>query len=881
MRSLRVFIVRLAGVLTSRRRGHDFDAEIESHLQLHIDDNLRAGMTPEEARRHAWIALGGIERTKDAHRDQRAIPMIESLVRDARHGIRLLLKNPAFSIAAVLILGLGIGANTAIFSVVNAVLLRPLPFPDSSRIMRVWHTPPAQQFSGMAIFSVSPANYCDWRDQNHVFERMSITQYRRLNLTGQGEPDALEGVSVSADFFSVLGVQPALGRAFRPEDDEPGNANVAMMSDGIWRTRFGADRTIVGRTISLDRTPYTVVGILPRGVELPADAQVWVPLGWTAADWAVRGNHNCRVIARLKPGVSVAQAQAEMTTISKRLEQQYPADDKGWGALVTPLHDDLVGDVRTPLFVLLGAVAFVLLIACANLANLLLARTLGRAREIAVRSALGAGRRQVIQQLLVESVLLGLAGAAVGLVGASVGLRAIVGSIAQELPRVGEINIDGRVLAFTCATGLLTGLLAGVAPAWRLTKTDVNEALKRGLGRGGAEAGERLVRSGLVISEVALALVLLVGAGLLIRSLWQLHAVDPGFDPRNVLTMTVAIPEAKYRSHEQQQRFYDQVVQRIRTLPGIEGAATVDTLPLHGGSMQPVAIEGQPAPPLSEQPEVAVRRMSAGYVDALRMRFVAGRDFNDADNEARPLVALVSESMARRFWPGRNPIGQHLTLGLISNDPREVVGIVSDVKLHGLVVREPVAAVYIPVSQTPGTWMSVVARTSVPPRSVTQSVTTAIRAIDPEQPVIEILTMDEVIGASLAQQRFAMLLLGGFAALALILAAVGIYSVLSYSVRQRDREIGIRMALGAPAGDVLRMIVVEGMRPTLAGLALGVLAAAALGRVLTTLIFGVTARDLATFVSVSAIVIAVGFVASLLPGYRATRVDPLQALRAE
>jgi len=882
MRSVRALLVRVAGLFTSGRRDRDFDAELASHLQLHIDDNLRAGMTPDEARRQAWMALGGVEGTREAHRDQRAIPMIESLVRDVRHGGRLLLKNPAFSLAAVLILGLGIGANTAIFSVVNAILLRPLPFADSSRIMRVWHTPPRQQFSGMPIFAVSPANYFDWHDQNHVFERMSIYRYRRLNLTGRGEPDALDAGAVSADFFAVLGIRPALGRTFGADDDQPGRATVVILSDGVWRTRFGGDRTIVGQTISLDRTPYTVVGVLPPGVEFPADAQLWVPLGWTAADRAVRGNHNCRVIARLRPGVTVAQAQAEMSTISTRLEQQYPADDKGWGASVIPLHDDLVGDVRTPLLVLLGAVAFVLLIACANLANLLLARTLGRGREIAVRSALGAGRGRIVQQLLVESVLLGIVGAAVGLLGASLGLNAIVSSIGQELPRVGEITIDGRVLAFTCAIGVLTGLLAGVAPAWRLTKGDINETLKRGLGRAGSEAGERLVRSGLVISEVALALVLLVGAGLLIRSLSHLQSVDPGFDPGNVLTMTVAIPQSKYTTEDQQIRFFEQTLEHVRAVPGVEGAAVVDTLPMQGGSMQPVAIEGQPVRPLSEQTEVAVRRMSSGYVGALRMRLVAGRDFTAADTRERPLVVIVSEAMARHFWPdGRNPLGQHLTLGLISNEPREVVGIVSDVKLHGLDAKDPVAAVYVPLKQTPGNWMSLVVRTSVPPRSVAQSVANAVHAVDPEQPVLEVLTMDEVIGASLAQQRFAMLLLGAFAALALTLAAVGIYSVLSYSVRQRDREIGIRMALGAPPADVLRMIVVEGMRPTLLGLVIGVVAAAALGRVLTTLIFGVTSRDLTTFLAVSVIVIAVGFFASLLPGYRATRVDPLQALRAE
>jgi putative ABC transport system permease protein len=881
VRSVRAWLLRLAGLFTASRRDADFDRELESHLQLHVDDNLRAGMTPDEARRQAWIALGGVERTRDAYRDRRGVPVVESLARDLRYGGRVLLKSPGFALAAMLILGLGIGSNTAIFSVVNAVVLRPLPFPESSRIMRVWHTPPANQFSGMPIFSVSPANYIDWRDQNHVFDRMTIYRFRRANLTGRGEPDALDGRAVSAEFFDVLGVQPLLGRTLRPGDDQEGSANVVILSEKIWRSRFGADPGIVSRSVALDGDPHTVVGVIPQRLAFPEDAQFWVPLVWTAKDRAVRGNHNHSVIAKLKPGVDVQRAQAEMTTISKRLEQQYPADDKGWGALVRPLHQDLVGDVRRPLLVLLGAVAFVLLIACANLANLLLARTLGRSREIAVRTALGASRGRVVQQLLAESVLLGIAGGAVGLVAASLSINAIVGSIGQELPRAGEIALDARVLAFTGAIAVLTGLLAGVAPAWRLTKGDVGEALKQGVGRGSSQAGEHAVRQVLVVAEVALALTLLVGAGLLIRSLWQLRAVDPGIDPRRVLTMTVVIPRTKYPEPQQQARFFDRTLERVRAVPGVEAASAVDSLPLQGGSTQPVAIEGQPVLPLSEQPEVAVRSITPGYLATVRLPLVAGRDFTEADTADRTAAVIVSETMARRFWPGRNPIGQHLTLGLMSDAPREVVGIVRDVKLLGLDVRDPVAAVYTAAAQTPSFYMSLAVRTTVPPATVTQAIVNAIHAIDPEQPVVDILTMDEVIGASLTQQRFAMLLLTAFAALALVLAAVGISSVLSYSVRQRVREIGIRMALGAPAGGVLRLIVVEGMKPTLIGLAIGLAAAAALGRVLSTLIFGITARDATTFAAVSTIVIAVGLVASLVPAYRATRVDPLQALRSE
>jgi len=807
--------------------------------------------------------------------------MFDSLLRDARHAARQLLKSPAFSLTAIAVLGLGIGANAAIFSVVNGVVLRPLPYPDSARIVRVWHTPPREQFSGMTTFSVSPANYLDWKAQSTAFEHLAIYGFRPANLSGQGEPDSLRAAGVSSEFFEVLRARPLLGRTLAAADEDPARSHVVLLGEAIWKSRFGADPGIVGRSIQLNSEPYTVVGVMPQQAKFPSWADVWLPLVWTPAQRAVRGNHNYLVVGRLRDGVDVRRAQAEMSTISQRLEQQYPADDKGWGALVLPLQADMVSDVRWGLLVLLGAVACVLLIACANLANLLLARVLGRSRELAVRMAVGASRGRIIQQLLVESTVLALAGGAVGLLAANWTVDVVVQSFGKSLPRADEIALDGRVLAFTAAVAILTGMIAGVVPAWRSTNRDANEALKQGLGRGGTQGGERRIRNVLVTAEVAVALMLLVAAGLLIRTLAQLRAVDPGIDPRNVVTMVVVLPESKYKNHEQDVRFFDETLRRMRALPGVEAVSAIDTLPLGGGgSTQPVAVAGEPVRPLSEQPEVAVRVVLPGYASAMGMKVPDGRDFTEADRAGRPLAVVVSASTARRFWPNQRAVGKKLTLGLISNDVREVVGVVSDVRLNGLNVSDA-QTIYVPATQVPTPGTSFVVRSALPSQTVVQSVVGAIHAVDPEQPVVEIATMDEVIGESIAQQRFAMRLLTAFASLALLLAAIGIYGVLSYTVRQRVQEIGIRMALGAASRDVVRMVLVEGLKPTLAGLLVGILGSAALGRVLTSLVFGITPHDAATFAVVAVVVLAVGVVACLVPAYRATRVDPLSALRAE
>jgi len=813
-----------------------------------------------------------------------------NLAQDLRYSLRVLLKSPGFAAIAVIVLALGIGANTAIFSVVNAVLLRPLPYQDPGKLVQVWHVPPPKSFPGITQFAVSAANYLDWRDQNHVFEQLAIYSYSNLNLSGKGQPESLTSGVVSSNFFSVLQVQPLLGRAFAPGEDQPGRANTVVLSHAFWREHFGSDRHIVGQSITLNQQSYTVAGVMPARFEMPPSAQIWTPMALTDKEKAVRGEHHFGVIGRLKPGVNLNQAQAEMTTISSRLEQQYPTDDKGWGAVVVPLREQLVGDVRPALLVLLGAVAFVLLIACANVANLMLAKTLGRRKEIAIRSALGASRFRVLQQILSESVLIALMGGILGLIIAHFGVQLISAFLANQLTQSPDISLDLWVLGFTLAVSILTGVLAGLAPALRLSKTDLNEALKQGLSRTDADSGGTRTRGFLVVSEVALSLMLLIGAGLMIRSLWLLRSVDPGLSPDNVLTMRVGVPSTRFPSPLQQSNFFNEALQRIRALPGVESAGVIDALPLNGGgSIQPIAIEGRPAQQMADQPEVAVRITSPAYFHALRIPLLRGRNFNDSDAAGAPMAILISESMAKRFWPNENPIGKHVTLTFLPDGPREIVGIVGDVKDDGLDVVDPVATLYTPLAQlsTPllGGWTSfsmwLLVHTNSTPSSLTSAVTSAVHQVDSELPLLQTRTMQDVIAESLSQRRFNMLLLAVFAGLALLLAAIGIYSVLAYSVKRRVREIGIRMALGAQVRDVLRLIVIEGMRPTLIGVAIGLAGALALGRVLANLIYGVKPADPITFGAVSVLLAGVGLFASLVPAYRATRVEPMKTLRDE
>jgi putative ABC transport system permease protein len=815
---------------------------------------------------------------------------MNGLLQDLRFALRQVRKSPGFSAIAVITLALGIGVNTVIFSVVNAALLRPLAFQDPDRLVRVWHVPPAKSFPGMTTFAVSAANFLDWENQNKTFERMAILTYHGFTITGGDKPEQVEASAVSGGFFSTLGVAPMLGHVFSPEDDQPGRSHVVVLSHRLWQEHFGANPDIVGHNISLDGQSYLVAGVMPASFRFPDFAQMWTPMAWTDQERAVRGEHHYMVVARLKPGIDLKQAQAEMNTISGRLEQLYPEDDKGWGAVVVPLHDDLVSDVRPALLVLLGAVAFVLLIACVNVANLSLAKTFSRQKEIAIRTALGATSARVLRQILTETVLLALTGGVIGLACAQFGIRLIVAFLADKLPRSIEVGLDARVLAFTAVISVVTGIIAGVLPAVRLTRSDVNQALKQGLGRTDADSSGHRMRSSLVVSEVALSLMLLIGAGLMIRSFQKLLGVSPGFDSRNVLTMKAMVSRAKFPLPEQQISFFKRVLQGVRALPGVESAGVIDDIPLNNeGSHQPIAIEGRPVVPMSEQPEVDVRLVSTGYMGALHIPILRGRDFSDTDIGGRPAVILISDSMARQFWPGEDALGKRLTLTFFPGVVREVVGIVGDVKIDSLDQTRPSATLYFPLDQvsTPanGGWssfpMTLVVRSSSNSADMVSVVSNAVHLVDREIPLRDILTMDDMVKNSVSQQRFNMLLLGAFAGLALLLAAVGIYSVLSYSVKRRVQEIGIRLALGARLGDVLRMVVFEGMKPTLLGVAIGTAGALALGRALSSLIYGIKPSDPVTFLAVAFLLATIALFASIVPAYRATKVDPIVALRYE
>ena len=797
--------------------------------------------------------------------------MTRKVMADVQYAVRVMSRTPLFAVAVVGILALGIGANTAIFSIVNAVLLRPLPFEEPDRLVRLFTRTPAGR-----PFELSVGKFYSWQKDADSFEGMAMYRFRRFALSGSGNVRRVEAGAVGAGFFEIVRARPALGRVFRPEEDSPGGKYVVIVSDRFWRSELGGAPDVIGRTLKLNDEPYTIVGVMPPSASIASWAamacDLWVPMALTDEQRAApRGNHNQQGVARLKAGVDLAEARAEMDAISARLARQFPKTDSGWGALIVPMQEEIVGDSRTMLVMLLGAVGLVLLIACANVGNLLFTRALSRRKEIAIRSALGAGRGRVFQQLLIEALVLAAAGGVLGLVLAQGALTSASTLLASQVPRAEEVSIDGRVLLFVLGVSLLTGILAGTLPAIRAGRSDVSDALKEG-GRSDGAIGVRTRRL-LIVCEVALSLVLLVGAGVMIQSLMALRYGDMGFDPNNVLTMDVTLVETRYATPAQRSSFFEAALKRIRALPGVVAAGTIDDLPLHDGSSQTLHLEGYP--PQRNPVAVQVRQITPGYLRAMRIPVLRGRDIVDNDGE----VLVVSQDAAKLYWGPEDPIDRRAALPFSQTVLRSVVGIVGEVKQRTL-MEATIPTVYFSTREPYGKATFVI-RTSVPPATIGHAAVAEIRGIDPEQPIGNIRTMVQVLDERLASQRFSAMLLGVFAGVALLLAAVGIYSVLSYIVRSRSREIGIRTALGARTSDVVRQVIVEGMSPALVGIAAGMIAALGSAKVIETLVFGVSASDPLTLASVAAALAVVALLASLVPAYRASRLEPVKVLRTD
>jgi putative ABC transport system permease protein len=816
---------------------------------------------------------------------------MRKLWQDLRYGARMLLKKPGFTLIAGATLALGIGANTAIFSVVNAVLLRPLPYDQPGRLVAVWGSNAQRP---MSRDSSSYPNFFDWRAQSKSFERMASYYTSPMALTSVATPVNLRGAVVSPDLFATLGVKPLLGRWFVAEEEKPGQ-RVAIINHGLWQRQFGADPGIVGRAVTLGGKSFNVVGVMPAGFQFPIEAEpieVWATSAIDGektdpkepAPNEQRGSHFLNALGRLKPGVTLEQAQAELNVIAGKLEKQYPDSNTRRGVRLIPYHNDLVYDYSEALWVILGAVGAVLLIACANVANLLLARATARHKEIAVRAALGASRRRVIRQLLTESLLLSLGGGLLGLLLAWWGTEALVKLIPEDLPRLSEINLDRWVFGFTLLISVVTGVVFGLAPALQASKVELTEAMKEGSRGAGAGGGRGRLRGALVVAEVAIALVVLIGAGLLLQTFRRLQQVDLGFDTSNILTASVTLNDARYPEPEQAATFYRTLLERVKALPGVEAASAVVPQPLSGDTfIIRFEIEGRNIPK-GEQPSSHFRAISLDYFNVMQIPLLAGRAFTERDDARSPGVVIINETFAKRYFPNENPIGKRVKPGIaFEGEPvwREIVGVVNDVKHRQSLSRDYEPEYYLPHTQMPIISMSLVVRTTNDPRGLARSIQQEVQSLDKDIPVYRVKTLDQYLGVAVAQPKFNALLLSLFAGLALLLTAIGLYGVMAYAVVQRAQEIGIRIALGARTGDVLKMVLRQGLKLTALGLAIGLAAAYALTRYLQSLLFGVKPADPLTFVAIALLLIVVALVACWIPARRATKVDPMAALRGE
>jgi predicted permease len=880
--------MRWRSLARRQRVEKDLDKELRFHLDRQTEENLAAGMPPAEARLAALRKLGGVTQIQEECRDMRRTDTIENLARDLRYALRSLSKSPGFTVVILLTLALSIGANSAIFSVIDGVLLRPLPYPGADRIVRVFF-----RSASYPRFPLNPFDFRDFRARNRSFEALAGFTHADLQLSGSGQPERFTGFAVTAGFFRVLGLRPARGHEFDAAAEIPGNERQVILSDRLWRNRFAADPGIVGRKVTLDARPFTVAGVMPPGTEHPGNEYNGVAHGETVDLWwpftfqgnpAHRGSHYLEVIGRLKKGVTATQAQAEMKAMIAQLAHEYPDTLAGWQALVIPLYQEIVGPSERLLLVLLGAVGLVLLIACANAANLLLARATARQREIAVRTALGAGRARLVRQMLTESLLIAFLGGALAVGIAAAGVRTLVSLLPADFPRADTIHVNAAVFAFTLLIALVTGILFGLAPALQATRTNPQQSLRAGgRGAGGDRAHLRL-RSVLVVGEIGLASVLLIGAGLMLRSFVNLLRADPGFRPEHLLTARVSLPDAAYKTAGTM-HFWGRLTASLDSGAGVRAAGVGTDLPWTGydDNIAGFTIEGK-KPRANEEYHARYHVASPGYFQAIGIPLVRGRSFTAADTMKAPLALIVNRSMAQRYWPGEDALGKRITL---EDHPKEadwmtIVGIVGDVKDKP---DSPAAqmALWWPIEQTPVgvNSMAVVVRGSAGSELLANDLRQAVHQLDPTLAVANIRPMDDIADANVSTPRFALFLVALFAGLALTLAAIGIYGVISYAVSQRTREFGLRMALGAQAGDVQRLVLRQGVKLALMGVALGLVGALALGRVLRSLLYEVSAADPATFASVSALALAVAALACYLPARRATAVDPANALRAE